>query len=80
MTCVMTDLNIKITAFQSDGSPARAEVSVTLKEQTFSVSPLIDFITRTGYDVRALIRPGIGTDLIQASPVGSVLDAWHKIF
>src|SRR3989442_9774 len=44
--CVMTDLSIKITAFQDGGKPLRADISVSLKEQTFSATPLVEFVTR----------------------------------
>jgi hypothetical protein len=46
LTCVMTDLNIKITKFKSDLTPERAEVSLTVSEQTRSFSTGIDVITR----------------------------------
>src|SRR6478736_6382317 len=44
--CVMSDLNIKLVAFKDDGDPMRAEISCTLKEQTFSTDPLIGTIKR----------------------------------
>jgi hypothetical protein len=46
LSCVMVDLNIKMTAFFPDGNPSRAEISCTLKEQTNSYSTLTDFIGR----------------------------------
>ncbi len=75
LTCVMTDLNIKMTAFQSDGSPARAEVSVTLVEQTNSVSTVIDFVERNLYQVpRSLFRQGIGQDMLEVSGIQKIID------
>lgn len=46
MTGVMTDLDIKLTAFNEDGDPLRAEVSVTLKEQTYSIGTVVDTVSR----------------------------------
>ena len=46
LECVMTDLNIKITHFKKDLSPNRAEVSLTLKEQTHSIATTLDAIGR----------------------------------
>lgn len=43
---VMTDLSLKIIQFNDNGKPVRADVDVTLKEQTFSLSPLSQFIKR----------------------------------
>jgi hypothetical protein len=78
LTCVMTDLNIKITAFQDNGSPARADVSVTLKEQTFSASPLVDFITRHVNVAKSYNRKGIGRDFVAVTPVLGLFEG--KIF
>ncbi|MBZ4417434.1 hypothetical protein [Myxococcus sp. RHSTA-1-4] len=69
VTCVMTDLNIKLTAFQDDGSPARAEVSATLKEQTFAFSPLADFLLRHDGIRRSYSRKGFGEDVLAVTPV-----------
>jgi hypothetical protein len=46
LDCVMTDLNIKITKFKSDLTPERAEVSLTLNEQTHSIATSLDSIGR----------------------------------
>jgi hypothetical protein len=46
LDCVMTDLSIKHTAFFASGEPSRCEVSVTLKEQTFSMATVVDFAVR----------------------------------
>jgi hypothetical protein len=69
ITCVMTDLNIKVTSFKDDGSPARADVSVTLKEQTFSFSPLTELIKRYVNVARSYDRAGIGKDFMAVTPI-----------
>jgi hypothetical protein len=69
LTCVMTDLNIKITSFNDDGSPLRAEVSTTLKEQTLSYSPLTEFITRFGDSTKAVLGLSL-SEVAVASPIG----------
>jgi len=73
LTCVMTDLNIKITAFNSDGTPRRAEVNATLKEQTFSYSPLIEFVTRFVDSTKALMGLTV-KEVAIASPIGFLFD------
>jgi hypothetical protein len=73
LTCVMTDLNIKVTAFQDDGSPLRADISLTLKEQTFSTSPLVDYVERVIGSTRAMM--GLSLDEIAvASPIGFLFE------
>jgi len=72
MDCVMTDLNIKVTAFQADRSPLRAVVSVALQEQTFSFSPLGDIIVRHIDVARSYGRKGIGKDFLATAPVTSI--------
>jgi len=57
--CVMTDLNIKLVAFKDDGDPLRAEISCTLKEQTFSTDPLIGTVTRLIDVAKSYNRAGI---------------------
>lgn len=74
VTCVMTDLNIKVTAFQDDGSPARAEVSATLKEQSFAVHPIIEFVTRNINVGRSYTRAGFGQDLLNVTGIQSGID------
>jgi hypothetical protein len=67
--CVMTDLNIKMVAFKDDGDPLRAEVQCTLKEQSFSVDPIVGTFTRLN-DVRlSYHRAGIGADLKANTPI-----------
>jgi hypothetical protein len=74
VNCVMTDLNIKVTAFQDDGSPWRADVSVTLKEQTFSVTPLIEFVKRNINVAKSYGRAGFGQDLLEVTGLSTITD------
>lgn len=68
--CVMTDLTIKHTEFQDNGDPLRAEVSCTLKEQTFSTDPILEMALRTFRDVpKSYARAGIGTDFAVNAPL-----------
>jgi hypothetical protein len=67
--CAMTDLTIKHSAFKDNGDPLRADVRVTLKEQTFSTDPLIDLIKRNVYVALSYRRAGIGTDLAVNTPI-----------
>lgn len=67
--CVMTDLNIKLVAFKDDGDPLRAEISCTLKEQTFSTDPLIGTVTRLIDVAKSYNRAGIGTDFAANTPI-----------
>ncbi|MBB6253152.1 hypothetical protein [Nitrospirillum iridis] len=69
VTCVMTDLNIKVTAFQEDGNALRADVSVTLKEQSFSLTPIVEFFTRTINIAKSYNRKGIGSDFLATTPI-----------
>jgi hypothetical protein len=59
LTCVMTSLNIKTTAFNDDGTPRRAEVSVSLKEQPWSFSPLFDMAKRYWGVLQSYDRLGV---------------------
>jgi len=73
-TCVMTDLNIKMVSFfptesDSAGKPLRAEVSVTLKEQSFSVTPIVDLGKRLIGVARSYGRPTIGEDFLATTPI-----------
>lgn len=67
--CIMEDLDIKITDFQEDLSPLRAEVKVSLAEQTNSTTPVTEWISRNFAAGRALGREGIGEDFAAASPI-----------
>lgn len=67
--CVMTDLNIKMVAFKDDGDPLRAEVTCTLKEQTFSIDPLVGTVTRLIDVAKSYNRAGIGTDFAANTPI-----------
>ncbi|GIH79209.1 hypothetical protein [Planobispora longispora] len=68
-TCVMTDLTIKMVAFKDNGDPLRAEVTTTLKEQTFSHAPIVEFVTRHVDVARSYGRKGIGTDFLANTPI-----------
>jgi len=67
--CVMEDLDIKITDFKSDLSAARAEVSVRLREQTHSPTPMIDFVVRHKGIIESYTREGFAADLVDATPI-----------
>lgn len=67
--CVMEDLDIKITDFQENLAPLRAEIKVSLAEQTNSTTPITEFVTRNFAAGRALGREGIGDDFAAASPM-----------
>jgi len=71
---IMQDLDIKVTAFKEDLSPQRAEVTVTLLEQTQSTTPITDFITRTVDVAKTLGREGFGEDAYAASPIKPIAD------
>jgi hypothetical protein len=66
--CVMESLSIKMTRFNPDTSPARAEVSVTLKQQTKAITPMIETIERTIRVATTLARPGYGGDYVNVIP------------
>jgi hypothetical protein len=72
LTCVMTDLNIKITNFKDDLTPERAEVSVTLKEQTHSLATSLDTIGRL-VEVAKSYGNLTGDDWVQALPAAGVV-------
>jgi hypothetical protein len=67
--CVMTDLNIKMVSFQDNGDPQRAEVQCTLKEQSYSLSPLSGTVTRLVDVAKSYNRKGIGTDFLANTPI-----------
>jgi len=76
LECVMTDLNIKITKFKSDLGPERAEISLTLCEQTRSLATGIDVITRNIEVLRSYGQLS-GEDVLQQVPgFGFVQDAF----
>jgi hypothetical protein len=78
LTCVMTDLNIKIVAFNDEGQPIRADVNATLKEQSYSISTITDFITRYVNVIRSYDRAGgaeeFGQDLLNATGIQKIID------
>jgi hypothetical protein len=67
--CVMTDLDIKLVAFKDNGDPLRAEVQCTLKEQSFSTSPVVGTVTRLVDVAKSYDRQGIGTDFLANTPI-----------
>jgi hypothetical protein len=71
--CVMENLSIKVTRFNADTSPSRAEISITLKQQTQAISPLVETIERYVGLARTLGRPGFGTDYVNVLPGASVI-------
>ena len=72
VTCVMTGLNIKMTEFADDGSPSRAECTVTLKEQTFAIGAVVETVVRAGQVFRTAGRPNYLEDYLYASPAGAI--------
>jgi hypothetical protein len=73
--CAMTDLTIKHTAFKDDGDPLRADVRVTLKEQTFSTDPVVGTLKRLVHVALSYKRAGIGTDFAVNTPVaGGIIE------
>lgn len=72
LTCVMENLNIKITSFYEDGRAERADVSVTLKEQPYSFSPIIDFGFRLYNVGRSYTREGFANDLGEVSGFNAI--------
>jgi len=69
VTCVMTDLQIKVTYYGDDGKPVRADVSVTLREQTLSTGPIIEFFQRNINVIRSYGRKNFGTDVMAVTPI-----------
>ncbi len=69
LECVMTDLNIKLTSFFDDGKPRRAEVGVTLKEQSASMSAVADWTTRNYQIIKGYVRKDILNDVLAITPV-----------
>jgi hypothetical protein len=67
--CVMTDLTIKVTAFKDDGDPLRADVTCTLKEQTYSTDPLVGTIKRIAGIIDSYERPHLEVDFEVNAPV-----------
>jgi len=67
LDCVMSDLNIKIVKFKPDLTPERAEVSVTLTEQTHSISTSLDVVGRL-VEVSKSYGQLTGNDWVQALP------------
>jgi hypothetical protein len=78
LTCAMTDLNIKVTSFNDEGKPLRAEVTTTLKEQTYSVSTITDFVKRYVNVCRSYARDGgaaeFGQDLLNITGIQDIIE------
>lgn len=73
MSGVMTDLNIKIVAFQADGAPQRATVTAVVKEQTKSLGAVGATVGRLLTTGKALLQTPFD-DVVAASPVGRFVD------
>lgn len=71
--CVMESLNIKITRFNPDHTPQRAEVSVGLKQQTKSISPVLETISRLIDVSKSYGREGWGEDYLNVLPAVSTI-------
>ena len=56
-----------------DTTPARAEISVALKQQTKAISPLVETIERYINVGRTMGRSGYGSDYVNALPGASVI-------
>ncbi len=80
--CVMESLDIKVTDFDPETlAPLRADVSVTLAEQTHSTTPFSDTIIRYTMASRALGREGIWEDVGRASPlIAPVISGLGSLF
>ena len=58
--------------------PMRAEVSVKLKEQSYSVSPVIEYALRSGLIVRGAFRHGGVMDVVRVTPgVGGIVSLFE---
>jgi len=55
--------------YMDNGKPMRAEVTATLQEQSYSIAPVVEYVTRTALVVRSYFRQGIGMDLLRVAPV-----------
>ncbi|MFI1169991.1 hypothetical protein [Streptomyces melanogenes] len=67
LDCVVSDLNIKLTKFRTDLTPERAEVSLTLTEQTQSTATVLDVIGRL-VEVGKSYTQVSAADLVQVAP------------
>lgn len=56
----ITDLGIKVTAFDEDGGAVRADVSVTLKEQALSLGTIPATIIRIGRSAEFSFKRSVG--------------------
>lgn len=70
LACVMTSLSIKHQEFNEDARPTKADVSITLKEQSHSFDTSVDFIVRYINVFKTYGRDGFWTtDLGAVAPV-----------
>jgi hypothetical protein len=74
--CVMTDLTIKLVAFKDDGDPLRADVSCTLKEQTYSPDPVVGTIMRLYHVGLSNDRSAIEADYGVNAPGAGAIVEW----
>jgi hypothetical protein len=78
LVCVMTDLNIKVTHFKKDLTPNRAEISLTLKEQTQSFATMMDSIGRL-VEVGKSYSELESEDVVQSLPAASLLQSIFEV-
>src|SRR5262249_12432506 len=71
--CVMESLNIKITRFNPDHTPQRAEISVGLKQQTKSISPVLETVSRLVDVPKGYGREGWGEYYLNVLPAVSTI-------
>jgi hypothetical protein len=77
LECVMTDLNIKVTHFKPDLTPNRAEVSLTLKEQTHSIATSLDVLGRL-IEVAKSYQSLNWDDVVQTLPGAGVVQGMFE--
>jgi hypothetical protein len=68
LECVMTDLNIKVTKFKPDLTPERAEISLSLSEQTHSIATSLDTIGRAVEVAKSYWQLDFWEDVAQTLP------------
>ncbi|NNF58451.1 MAG: hypothetical protein HKN04_09435 [Rhodothermaceae bacterium] len=75
LTCVVSDLNIKLSEFGEDALPQKADVSMTLKEQSLSTDTTVDTVMRMVQSIKGLTRLE-GEDWLAVTPIaGSFVSA-----
>jgi len=78
LECVMTDLNIKVTHFKPDLTPNRAEISLTLKEQTHSLATSLDVLGRL-VEVAKSYGELEAEDVVQSLPGASLVQGIFEL-